>query len=175
VTGHDRKLLVGFTLAPLASTAAAFVWMGGSLVSGLGPSPSSTAREFLEGFGFLVGGVLTVAILVNLFFGVPAFLWLRKRNRITLSAALLAGATVGVVPFALTFAGLIGLGLWRIAFEGFEAADRSKELFEAAPAAIWWLLLGAFSGTAGALLFWFIAIRGQAPPGPRLPPANPAL
>ena len=50
----------------------------------------------------------------------------------------------------------------------FEPGNQFKEFLEAAPAAVWWLLLGAFCGAGGALLFWFVAIRGLEAPGPRL-------
>lgn len=155
------RFLAGFTMAPVASVVAAFLWIGVSILLKIGPADSPSSRPFLSEARELLLPIVVVAAGAELLFGLPAFLLLRARGRLSIRSTLLSGAVVGALPFAIFFAWLIGAGAWQALSPGFDGKHALDELLQVAPQGLWWLLLGSFCGAAGSCLFWLV-IRNEA-------------
>jgi hypothetical protein len=101
---------------------------------------------------------LLFAIAVTLVGGVPLFRIVRRAGRLNLGSNLLAGAALGIFPFAL----LSVMGLARAALDR-ELSAFGGTLSRLGADAI----VGSIAGVSGALVFFFLAsaswqVRGHA-------------
>ena len=169
------KAAIGFLLAPVASLAAAAIWIILSSLIGVGPMTPSSLRTTFQGLDELKGAIAGVAALMTGLVGVPAFLWHRRRRSLTLKRVLCAGAIIGAAPLVLAYSGGVVVAVWRALSWGWQnpmygLTAQLRELFHGGAQGAWWLLLFVFCGSFSSVVFWFVVLREKDPrpaEGPR--------
>jgi hypothetical protein len=148
-----RRMAAGLAVVPPAIAGLAFLgfltWHSlGILPYGRGVmDPVRAAAAVGLAVGILAG-------LVTIAGALPAVLWLAERGPLPLSRLLLLGAALGNAPLALIVVGATVVNL----IAG--TPERGREL-HAVTGTIVRVTIGVFCGTAGAAMFWLVAVRGS--------------
>jgi hypothetical protein len=148
-----RRMAAGFAVVPPAIACLAF--LGFLALYSLGILPYG--RGLMNPVGAAAGVGLAVGILaclVTIAGALPAVLWLAGRGPLPLSRLLLLGAALGNAPLALIIVGATVVNL----IAG--TPERGRDLY-AVTGTIVRVAIGVLCGTAGAAMFWLVAVRGS--------------
>lgn len=113
---------------------------------GGGVDPTGAAASVAVAVGIL-------AFLVTVAGALPAVLWLAGRGSLRFRQLLALGAGLGNLPLLLIIAAATVVNLLAGTLE------RGRELYEFDATAVR-VLIGVLFGTAGATVFWVVAVRG---------------
>jgi hypothetical protein len=144
---NPDRVFFGFLLAPVAG---AFAYASAIAIIGI----IMGAREVAEGAASMFVFALIFAVGSTVILGIPAYLAIRRRDRLTLLNVALASGILGWAPSLL----FTGSELWYLAT--MHRWDRSLPSFPVAMIQHWGLSFG--SGVAGGLVFWAYVIRRDA-------------
>lgn len=140
------RAVLAYLIAPLAVALPVTAFFVLAWLFGVGPD-ASVALARLAAL-YMIASIV-VSYILTLIVGVPAHLVLANAGRRSLTAYVLTGVLVVLVPLA-------GYFLWVVAFEGSGAVARNGPDFARAGA-----LLCACAATVAAA-FWAVAVRPES-------------
>lgn len=105
------------------------------------------------GFG---SGVLILALVVTIFFAIPAVNWLAGRGPLSLRRLMALGALLGNIPFITIAVVVAAVQLAR----GTLTADVGQ-YWEGSAGALVRVAMGIIVGAGSALILWVVAIEGN--------------
>jgi hypothetical protein len=142
-----NRLLLAFLGAPASATALVVAPVAiGAALSGQG-----WVMAIPGFFGIFIIGFLFVALPLTVVFGIPLFLMLRKRVRLTFWASSLAGVAVLYLPLAIF--------LLILASQQTPSDGRGPGWLEVVEA----FGVAAVLGSVAGFVFWLIAVTGPKP------------
>ena len=150
------RLLIAFAVLPPFDALLAFVgfpavwWLGDHGASRL-LDPDQAARAFA-----ILAGVL--GILVTICGAVPVTFSLLKRGPVSLAQLLVAGVALGNAPFAAYALILLPFAILHV-IEG-TMSEHLVPLPDLLAGVLRAVLIGSVMGTASAVVFWLVGIRG---------------
>ena len=164
-----HRVVVGFCVAPFATPLAILFVFSLLHLFGVGELGDADFQSLLASVAIFAIFATPIAIGMTVLGAIPAFVLLRRRNRLRLRDFARVGIVLGGLPFLVFFVWVVVRQVWgAVSFFGWDHPDFGLKptalgLLSDVPQAAWWLGLGVVSGLASAASFWGIAIRGNHP------------